>query len=190
MKTPFWRLSAAVAACVCLTGAALAAARPDRPGRSAATGSPAVRTPGTARPVGPTSAAGASFGTRATAILGAAWTAENAPIKRANLRLRNVVSGKVQATAVANDAGQFAFENVPGGSYVVELVNGSGHIEVVGHVFSIAPGQTVATFVRTGTKVPWFNGFFNNIVSSVASTAASQGVTAIAPVARAVSPNQ
>ena len=47
---------------------------------------------------------------------------------------------------------------------------------------SIAPGETVATFVRLGTKVPWFPGFFGNAASAVASTAASQGITAIAPV--------
>src|SRR5689334_3446076 len=166
MNTPFWRLSAAVAACVCLAGTAPALARPDGPGAAAAKTGTATRAPGTARPVGPTSLAAGSFGTRATAILGAAWTADNAPIRQANLRLRNVVSGKVQATTIANDSGQFAFENVPGGSYVVELVSGSGHVQVVGHVFTIAPGETVATFVRTGTKVPWFSGFFNNSVSS------------------------
>ena len=50
------------------------------------------------------------------------------------------------------------------------------------HAFVIASGETVATFVRLGTKVPWFNGFFQNAASAVASTAASQGITAIAPV--------
>ena len=187
MSLQLWRPAAVLAVVVCF-GATVAGARPDRP--DSKTGAPANRAPGAARPVGPTSLAAATFGTRATAVLGAAWTADNTPIRQANVRLRNVVSGKVQATAVANDAGQFAFENVPSGSYVVELISGNGHIQVVGHVFTIAAGETVATFVRTGAKVPWFTGFFNNTVSSVASTAASEGVTAIAPVGRAVSPNQ
>jgi hypothetical protein len=169
-----------------LVGGAAAADRPDRPSASNAT----TRTaPGAARPIGPTST-GAPVITRATAVLGSAWTADNAPIRQANIRLRNVVSGKVQALTVGNDAGQFAFDNVPGGSYVVELLNDAGRVEVVGHVFTIAPGETVATFVRTGTKVPWFTGFFNNTMSVVSSTAASAGVTAIAPTARPVSPNQ
>lgn len=190
MKTSFWRLSSAVAACVCLAGAP-ALARPDRtaPKAGAGTGT-ATRAPGTARSVGPASLAAGTFGLRPAAILGAAWTADNTPIKQANLRLRNVVTGKVQASAIANEAGQFAFENVTGGSYVVELVSSSGHVIAVGHVFTIAPGETVATFVRTGTKVPWFSGFFNNGASLAALTAASQGITAIAPVARAVSPNR
>jgi hypothetical protein len=185
MTKRLWRTSAVVSAFVCLT-AGVAAEGTDRPDAKGAT----KRTPGVARPVGSTSMAGASAAARPAAILGSAWTADNTPIKQANLRLRNVVSGKVQAATVANDAGRFAFENVPGGSYVVELVNGSGHIQEVGHVFTIAPGETVATFVRTRTKVPWFNGFFNNTLSSVASTAASEGITALAPVARAVSSKQ
>ena len=92
------------------------------------------------------------------------------------------MSGKVEATAVADQAGQFTFPRIEGGTYVVELVGENGKILTVGHAFVIAPGETVATFVRLGTKVPWFNGFFSNAASAVASTAASQGITAIAPV--------
>jgi len=186
MQIPRWRALATVPFAVCLSAAVVLADPPDRPGAKAA--APGV--PGTARPASPTSFAATTFGTRVTAVLGVAWTADNTPIHRASIRLRDVVTGKIQSTAIANDAGQFAFENVPGGSYVVELLNASGHVEVVGHVFTIAAGETVATFVRLGTKVPWFTGFFNNTVSSVASTAASQGVAAIAPIARPVSAKQ
>jgi len=127
---------------------------------------------------------------RATSIVGTAWAADNTPIARAHVRLRNVVSGRVEAATVANAAGQFAFENVEGGSYLVELVTESGKIQVAGHVFTIAPGETVATFVRLGTKIPWFTEFFGNTVSAVSATAASGGVTALAPVARPVSANR
>jgi hypothetical protein len=40
----------------------------------------------------------------------------------------------------------------------------------------------VATVVRLGTNVPWYSGFFSNAASIVASSAASQGITAMAPV--------
>jgi hypothetical protein len=100
------------------------------------------------------------------------------------------LTGRIQASTVGDEAGKFTFEGIPGGSYVVELLDASGRVQVVGHVFSIAPGETVATFVRTGTRVPWFDGFFNSTISAVAATAASAGVTAIAPVARPVSPNR
>ncbi len=117
-----------------------------------------------------------------TSVLGAAWQVDNSPIPGARVQLRNLVSGKVEATTVANTAGQFTFSRIEGGTYVVELLGENGKVSSVGHAFVIAPGETVATFVRLGTKVPWFTGFFGNAASAVATTAASQGITAMAPV--------
>ena len=91
---------------------------------------------------------------------------------------------------VADDLGQFTFTNAEPGSYLVELVNEADRIQVVGHVFTIAQGETVATFVRLATKVPWFTTFFANSVAAISSTAASEGITALAPVARSVSAKQ
>jgi hypothetical protein len=121
-------------------------------------------------------------GTGQTSVLGAAWRVDNTPIAGAHVQLRNLVNGKVHAAAVANEAGRFTFSKIEGGSYVVELLGENGKVASVGHAFVIAPGETVATFVRLGTKVPWFSGFFNNAASIVASSAASQGITAMAPV--------
>lgn len=117
-----------------------------------------------------------------TSVIGAAWNVNNTPIAGAHVQLRNLVSGKVEARAVANEAGQFTFTHIEGGTYAVELLGENGKVVTVGHAFVIAPGETVATFVRLGTKVPWFSGFFSNAASAVASSAASQGITAIAPV--------
>lgn len=122
-----------------------------------------------------------------SSVLGNAWTADNTPIPKARLRLRDVASGKVEAVTLANEAGQFTFSNIGGGSYVIELVDDAAAVMAVGHVFSIAPGETVATFVRLGTKVPWFTGFFGNAAAAVASSAASQGITALAPLVRPAS---
>jgi hypothetical protein len=119
-----------------------------------------------------------------TSILGAAWNPDNTPIPDARLRLRNVLTGKIEATAIANDAGQFAFTGIETGSYVIELVTGNGKLLSVGHAFTIGPGETVATFIRLGTKVPWFDAFFGNASSAVTAAAASTGVTAIAPEKR------
>lgn len=139
-----------------------------------ADGLPGVRTP--AR-VGATAGSGGT-----TSVIGAAWKVDNTPIPGARVQLRNLVSGKVAAAAVADHLGQFTFSPLEGGTYVVELLGENGKIVTVGHAFVIAPGETVATFVRLGTKVPWFNGFFSNAASAVAASAASQGITALAPV--------
>jgi len=193
-KRLWWAVTPALAvACVSVVAASDPSTVKGAKGTSAASSSSASATktaPGAPRPAGAggSRVAGASFGTHNTSVLGAAWNVDNSPIKNANLRLRNVVTGKVEALAKANDAGQFAFDNVEGGSYVVELVTEAGRIETVGHVFTIAPGETVATFVRAGARVPWATAFFNNTASSVTSSAATEGVTAIAPLEYCASP--
>jgi len=156
--------------------------------KSAAASSASRTAPGAPRPAGGSRVAGAAFGSRSTSVLGAAWHADSTPIKDANLRLRNVVTGKIEAVTKGNNVGQFVFEHVEGGTYVVELVNEAGRIQTVGHVFTIAPGETVATFVRLGSKTPWTTAFFNNTASSVAATAATEGITAITPVSLCISP--
>jgi len=125
---------------------------------------------------------------RPTSIVGSAWNADNTPIKGAHVRLRNVVTGKVEAVARANDAGEFTFENVEGGSYVVELVTDTGHVQTVSHVFTIAPGETIATFVRLGPKIPWAGLLFNNTAGNVAATAATEGIAVIVPSGLCQSP--
>lgn len=192
MKTLSGRWAFLPAAALALAAAAVSpvalGASPDRPDARPAAKGP--KTPGTPRPVAiGAHVAGASFGgTRVTSILGAAWNVDNTPVKEAILRLRNVVTGKIEAVVKGNAAGQFAFENVEGGSYVVELVTATGKIQTVGHVFAIAPGESVATFVRVGTKIPWGPTFFNNTASAVSTSAASEGITAIASPQYCASP--
>ncbi len=178
-KPVAWLAASALA----LTSVSVVAA-PDDPAtaaKNAATAASGRTAPAAPRPTG-------AGGAHTTSILGSAWNADDSPIKFASLRLRNVVTGKVEATTKANEAGQFTFDNIDGGNYMVELVTDSGRILTVGHVFTIAPGETVATFVRLGPKVPWATSFFNNTAGSVAATAATEGVAAIAPLALCQSP--
>jgi hypothetical protein len=124
---------------------------------------------------------------RVTSIVGAAWNADNSPIREARLRLRNAVTGQVDATIIGDTDGQFTFSDVEGGTYVVELVNDRGKVLALGQAFVVAPGETVATFVRLGGRVPWFTGFFQSAAAAATLSAASFGVTALAPVAPPVS---
>ena len=75
---------------------------------------------------------GGAVAGRATSILGAAWNADNTPIPAAKIRLRNVLTGRIEATSVANDLGQFTFDGMESGSYVIELVSDSGKILAIG----------------------------------------------------------
>ena len=119
--------------------------------------------------------------------MGAAWNVNNTPIPAARVQLRNVVTGKIAGTAVADDAGRFSFTSIESGTYVVELVGANGKILTVGHAFAVGSGETVATFVRLAAQTPWYAGFFSNAAAAAASTAASYGITAMAPVQLPVS---
>ncbi len=154
----------------------------------AVTGAAAVQTTPAAQPAPTSTASAKPSASRATAVFGYVWNARNEPIAYALVRLRNVASGKVEATTSAAGNGEFAFENVEGGTYVIEYVDQRGKVLAVGHVFSVAPGETVATFIRLGTTQPWFAALFSNAGAAVVATAASLGVTAVAPPARPVSP--
>jgi hypothetical protein len=121
-------------------------------------------------------------------ILGTVWDAQNQPVPDAQVHLRNLTTGKIEATTGASQVGQFTFQTVEGGNYVLELVNEGGRVIAVGQMFSVAPGETVATFIRLGAKLPWFAGFFNNAAASAVSTAAGIGVTAVDATGQPVSP--
>lgn len=127
----------------------------------------------------------------ASAIEGRAWRGHQSPIPQANLRLRNIVSGKIQATTIADDAGRFVITNVPPGMYLVELVSEEAKVLAVSATFTAAAGETVTTFVRLGTKVAWFDGLFGNAALVVTAAATMAGVGAISPESvTPVSPNR
>ncbi len=122
-------------------------------------------------------------------VAGSAWNADNSGIPGAKLRLRNVSTGKITASTIADQLGQFRFEAAPA-SYLIELVDDAGKLLAVGQVFSVGPGESVATFVRLGNRAPWVAGLFTNAAAAAISAAAAEGVTALAPVARPVSRKQ
>ena len=128
----------------------------------------------------------ASVGT--TAVVGWAREADDAPVRGARLRLRNVVTGFVTAMAVADQAGEFTFEGFEGGTYVVELVDAGDDVLEVGQVFNVAPGETVATFLKLAEERPWVTGFFENAAASALSAAAGAGVIGVIPTGDPISP--
>jgi hypothetical protein len=121
------------------------------------------------------------------AVVGSVVDARDKGVSEAPVRLRNLASGKVDGTGRSNAAGQFAFERVVGGSYIVEVVDRAGNVVAVGHTFVVLPGETVATIVRLAGRTRWFPGLFGNAAAAAVATAASLGVTAVAPTGQAVS---
>jgi hypothetical protein len=128
-----------------------------------------------------------------TTVFGYVWNARNEPIPQAPVRMRNATTGRVEANAVANSEGEFAFENVEGGTYVLEYVDQKGRVLAVGHVFSIEPGETVATFIRLNEPVSRFAAVFgrgSNVAAAAIVSAASLGLSAVAPSSRDVTPER
>lgn len=140
---------------------------------------------------GAASGAGAATA-RSTSVVGYLWTANNSVIPDATVQLRNTVTGNVELFTQTNALGEFTFNNVAGGSYVIEYATdqAGSAIAALGHPFTVAPGETVATFVRMSNALPVFiPDVAGNVAASAVQSAASAGVTAvvtpIAPVVEA-----
>lgn len=143
---------------------------------------------------GLTTGAGASLG-RTTQIMGYLWTSNNGAITNATVQIRNTVTNTIDAITRTNSAGEFLFQNVNSGEYVVEYVSDSASkLVALGHPFTVSPGETVATFVRLSNGLPMLlpnelSNLTGNVATQAVTSAASQGITAIAtPLVSVVPP--
>ena len=179
---PF-ELQAQVPAATGPVGALTKAASAVRASRAAAMAGRATQTAG----------AGAS---KATQIMGYLWTANNGAIPEASVQIRNTVTNVVEAVTKTNGAGEFVFQNVNPGEYMIEYVTDSAKhsLLALGHPFTVSPGETVATFVRLSNGLPMLlpnelGNLASNAASQAVTSAASQGVTAVAtPLIQIVPP--
>ena len=129
--------------------------------------------------------------TTAGQISGAAFHADDTPIPKARVQLRNVVTGGVLGAAVANDAGQFVFLGMAPGIYIVELTTRSGKVLAVSDAVSVARAESATTFVREKGQPGPLEHFFTNASVAVSTAAAATGITALWPEAkRPVSPQK
>ena len=133
---------------------------------------------------------------KSTQIMGYLWTANNGAISDATVQIRNTVTNTVEAFTKTNPAGEFVFQNVNPGEYMIEYVTDSAKhsLLALGHPFTVSPGETVATFVRLSNGLPMLlpnelSNVANNVASQAITSAASQGVTSIAtPLIQIVPP--
>ncbi len=126
---------------------------------------------------------------RSTSVVGYLWTANNSAVANAPVQLRNTVTGQIDFVTQSNAIGEFTFNNVAGGSYVIEYASDqAGSLLALGHPFTVAPGETVATFVRMANALPvLMQDVTGNIAASVIQSATSAGVTTmVTPIAPVV----
>lgn len=138
---------------------------------------------------GLTSTTAGAASARSTAVVGYLWTANNQAIPDATVQLRNTLTGNIEFFTHTNAVGEFTFNNVAGGSYVIEYAaEQGGNLLALGHPFTVAPGETVATFVRMSNALPIIiPDMAGNVAASAIQSAASAGVTAVVtPIAPVV----
>ncbi len=133
---------------------------------------------------------GGSGSALATVISAFVWNGENDPVKDITVRLRNVHTGHVEGTTVSDADGRVTFGEIEGGTYVLEVVNPKGAVIATGQVFTIVPGETVVTFVRLGSKLPWFAGIFNHAAETAVASAAALGASAVSVSGQPQSPGK
>lgn len=77
-----------------------------------------------------------ALGAKLNGIVGRARTNLNAPIPYARIVLRNMITGQIEARAVADAEGRFTFIDVGASGYIIELIGPDGAV--------IASSETVA----------------------------------------------
>lgn len=165
------------------TGAAAARAIAMRTTTSAA------RTATALTQLGSNTAAGA---TRVTSVIGYVWAGEGTPVSNATVQLRNIVTGQVEQVSTTLQNGAFSFTSVPGGTYTIEYVTDiTGKVTTIGQAISVAPGETVATFVRLGGKlVSLVPDLVANTAQSVIANAVQAVTSGVVSVAGTAAPDQ
>lgn len=129
---------------------------------------------------------------RVTSVMGYLWAGEGTPVSNATVQLRNIVTGQIEQVSSTLQNGAFAFNNVSSGTYAIEYVTESaGRVIAVGQAFSVAPGETVATFVRLGSKLAALvPELATNAAQAVVQNATNAVASGIVSVAGTAAPEQ
>ena len=131
-------------------------------------------------------------GSRVTSVMGYLWAGEGTPVSNATVQLRNIVTGQIEQVSSTLQNGAFAFQNVTSGTYAIEYVTDSaGRVLAVGQAFSVAPGETVATFVRLGGKLALLvPDLASNAAQAVVANATNAMASGIVSIAGSAAPEQ
>lgn len=104
-------------------------------------------------------------------IKGAAVDMNNTPLANAPVRLRNLLSNKIEQSSFADQAGEFTFLARPEVPYVVEIADQAGLVIAVGDIITAQAGDVAGAIVTIPSKLPSLAGVFGESMGSVASAA-------------------
>jgi hypothetical protein len=83
-----------------------------------------------------------------TRIVGTVIDIRQIPVVKAKVRLRNLNTGNIEQSTETNEKGEYAFEAVEPGSYVVEMVLTDGTIIALSNAGALARYETLQTVVQ------------------------------------------
>lgn len=112
-------------------------------------------------------------------IRGTAWKGDSTPLPGARVRVRDVETGRAGSPVRANERGEFRFDRVRPGVYVVELLSDRDTVLALSELTGVGAGDTAITFVRLTARASWFDGFFGNAAAAAISAASGLGITAV-----------
>jgi hypothetical protein len=132
-----------------------------------------------------------ALGARVNAIVGYAHTSANAAIPFAQVWLRNVRTGEIEARAVADEFGRFVFLDIHPTGYVVELIGPDGMVIAASPFVSVGYGDVrqTAVFVTIGGPRR-MTAAAAAAASQTIDTAVNAGVSRVGQPERAVSPQR
>ena len=138
----------------------------------------------------PRPAALLALGAKVNGIVGYARGPRNSPVASARLLLRNVGTGKVEAPAMADEYGRFAFLDVMPNAYIVELTDQKGSVLGVSELVKIGLNEIREASVRASGRMGFasFGGALRPAAEDTLSTASNQGVNRVAAPSRCASP--
>jgi hypothetical protein len=87
----------------------------------------------------------------AASVSGTASDVNGHVLSNSSVQLRNVSTGQLFGTAMTNGVGQFSFDRVPPGNYVVEVVNPAGQIIGTSGSVVVSDGAAVTGVSVTGS---------------------------------------
>ncbi len=128
-------------------------------------------------------------------VNGKALDRRGEPLGVCALRLRNIGSGRVEQETGTDQAGQFTFQSVPVGDYLVEVVDSNGKIiatsspvtitadsPATSGVMLVSPEEVRQGCVTAAVYIPPqpHGNFFTSTAGIVVIAAASAGIIAVA----------
>jgi hypothetical protein len=83
-------------------------------------------------------------------VVGFVWQRDDLPVEYPRLRIRDLRNGEIAGRTVGSAAGEFRFDQLAGGLYLIELVEAGDRLLAVGQPLDVVSGETVGTFIRLG----------------------------------------